>query len=173
MSTAGENQIKDDMAFLAQDDAKDHNKDGDDKDGGEESDETTDATMPVDAALEVVKAKYFFAGGSARFMFQFSLASLREELDRRFKSVLESDSQFFAQNSVSSGTPAAVNTLMQQFDMDCSPVSKYVLFHAYGKCRSKLVKSLRATANSTGNPTLQGWAFELEQILFLFGFIRV
>ena len=160
MSGVAENQLKNDMAFLAQADAEDD----DDNGGGKESDEATDATIPVNDALEVMKAKYFFAGGSARFMFQFSLAELQEELDGRIKNVLETDWQFFAQNAVASGTPNAVNTLMQQFDKACSPVSKYVLFHAYDRCRSELVKSLRATAHSTGNPTLQGWAFELEQI---------
>lgn len=170
-----ENQLNKDMAFLAQADAiaQDDDKDGGDSDGGKESaddddddnDVAFDATMSVtDDLVEVVKAKYFFAGGSARFMFQFSLAKLQEELDSRMKNVLDTDWNYFAQNAVASGTPAAVNTLMQQFDNTSSPVSKYILVHAYGRCRSSLVKSLRATANSTGNPTLQGWAFELEQI---------
>jgi hypothetical protein len=53
---------------------------------------------------------------------------------------------------------------MQQFERVCTPLSKYVLFCAYEKCKSALVKSVRAAANSSRNPALQGWAFELEQI---------
>ena len=53
---------------------------------------------------------------------------------------------------------------MQQFRKVCSPVSKYVLFHAYDRCKSELVKSMRAAAYSTSNPTLKRWAFDLEQI---------
>jgi hypothetical protein len=113
---------------------------------------------------EVVTEKYFFAGGSARFMFQFSLHDLREELDIRMGAVDRNEWQYFAQNAVASGTPSAVNTLMQQFNLRCSPVSKYVLIHAYNYCREQLVMSVRAAAVSSGNPTLKGWAFELEQI---------
>lgn len=78
--------------------------------------------------------------------------------------VASNEWQYFAQNAVASGTPSAVNTLMQQFGLQCSPLSKYVLIHAYNVCREQLVMSVRGAAVSSGNPTLMGWAFELEQI---------
>jgi hypothetical protein len=68
---------------------------------------------------------------------------------------------------VASATPVAVNTLMQQFEGMSSPVSKYILFRAYEKCQTELVKAVKAAAAndySNNNPALKGWAFELEQI---------
>ena len=53
---------------------------------------------------------------------------------------------------------------MQQFERKASPVSKYVLFRAYDKCKSELVNSVKAVAHASDNPTLKGWAFELQQI---------
>ena len=114
--------------------------------------------------LKVVTAKYFYAGGSARFMFQHNLETLRSDLDDYMKIINTSDWGSFTEEGVASGTPSAVNTLMQQFNKTCTPVSDYVLWRAYEKCQTKLVKSVRAAANSTQNPALAGWAFELEQI---------
>jgi hypothetical protein len=126
------------------------------------------------SAQEVVEAKYFYAGGSACFMFQSLLEDLRLDLDTRMNSASQGDWASFTQRSVSSGTDSVINTLMQQSERVCTPLSKYVLFCAYEKCKSALVKSVRAAADSSrdpalqgwtfGVPALQGWAFELEQI---------
>ena len=163
VTRTGGNQLALDLAVLA-----DAIVNEDDKDGAPtpiaEAPGDLNPTIDTGGALQVVKAKYFFAGGSARFMFQFPLHQLRDALDERIRTVTQTHWQFFAQGSVASGTPSAVNTLMQQFKKVCTPVSKYVLFHAYDRCRTELVKSVRAAANSTSNPTLKGWAFELEQI---------
>ena len=149
--------IQDLEQALVKDSETDNNSD--DKDSGADCSDDKGETLE-----EVVTEKYFFAGGSARFMFQFSLHELREELDIRMGAVDNNEWQYFAQNAVASSTPSAVNTLMQEFNLRCSPVSKYVLIHAYNYCREQLVMSVRAAAVSSGNPTLMGWAFELEQI---------
>ena len=135
-----------------------------DPDADDDDDDTNTNSHKTLSAQEVVQAKYFYAGGSARFMFQFHLGKLKEDLDSRMKRVDQGDWQSFTQKSVSSGTASAVNTLMQQFGRTCTPLSKYVLFCAYEKCKTALVKSVRAAAQQSSNPALAGWAFELEQI---------
>ena len=112
----------------------------------------------------VVETKYFYAGGSARFMFDFPFEHLKEELDERLGHVPEGDWKYFAAEAVSPSTPSSVNTLIQQFDNSTSPVSKYILFHAYDRCKTKLVRSVKAAAQQSNNPALKGWAFELCQI---------
>lgn len=114
--------------------------------------------------MEILKAKYYYAGGSARFMFMYQIQEVKTQLDKRLNNVEDKDWASFARSSVSSGTSSSVNTLMQQFEEKCTPVSKYVLFCAYDKCKTKLVKSVRAAADAVNNPSLKGWAFELEQI---------
>ena len=126
----------------------------------------TAATVTDDASriMEVLTAKYYYAGGSARFMFMYQIQEVKEQLDMSLKNVEEKDWPSFARSSVSSGTSSSVNTLMQQFAERCTPISKYVLFCAYDKCKTKIVKSVRVAAEAVNNPSLKGWAFELEQI---------
>mmetsp|Transcript_24577 Transcript_24577/g.68053 ORF Transcript_24577/g.68053 Transcript_24577/m.68053 type:complete len:588 (-) Transcript_24577:140-1903(-) len=130
----------------------------DDGDSGE------DETESGVSWTEVVETKYYYAGGSARFMFDFQLSELKGELDKRCNKVQDDQWKYFAHEAVASGTPAAVNTLMQQFDGKASPVSKYILFKAYEKCRTDLVNAVTAIAKGGNNPALKGWAFELQQI---------
>ena len=81
--------------------------------------EYTDNAATVDTSwtLEVVRAKYFFAGGSARFMFQFLVDELRKELDTNLGELASTGWQWFThcQESVSPRTPSSLNTLMQRF----------------------------------------------------------
>ena len=113
---------------------------------------------------ELVAAKHYYAGGSARFMFEFSVETLKELLDSKCGAVSNDQWEYFAQGNVASSTPWAVSTLMQQFKRKAMPVSKYILLKAYERCQSQLVESMAALAKDCGNPAIEGWAFELEQI---------
>jgi len=116
---------------------------------------------------DVIEAKYYFAGGSARFFFEYELKNLKSTIDTKFEGIDEGHWKYFAQGSISSGTPTSVNTLMQQFQGKTTPLSKYALFRAYEKCKTDLVNAVKAAASSSNNPALKGWAFELEQIDFI------
>lgn len=160
LTESGKNSFEADIAYLS-DNHSEHLYNDCDSDG----EGTTSSGDHTSTSLtDVLKAKYFFAGGSARFMFQFELEELQEQMDDRLRKVVSTDWISFAQEQVSSRTPTAVNTLMQQFGMRCTPLSRYVLFYAYDHCKEELVKSVRAAANAVDNPALKGWAFELEQI---------
>jgi hypothetical protein len=113
---------------------------------------------------DIVEAKYYYAGGSARFMFEYTIPQLKQMLGNLCNRVGENAWEHFAKGSISSSSPAAVNTLMQQFDAKATPLSKYILFRAYEKCETDLVKSMKSVASQSSNPVLKGWVFELEQI---------
>eukprot|EP00978_Attheya_sp_CCMP212_P035348 scaffold153277_cov26-Attheya_sp.AAC.3 len=93
--------------------------------------------------LILLERKYYHAGGSARFILQINVGS---------QSTVISLMQVVGQKDGTSGSGTAV------------PVSKYILHKAYDECRAELVKAVKAAADMTGNPALQGWAFELAQI---------
>jgi hypothetical protein len=111
---------------------------------------------------KVIEAKYYYAGGSARFMFDCRLSELKSVQDNICCEVWCDDWKYFAQGRVFPSTPTAVNYLMQQFEGNAFPVSKCILFRAYEKCRTELVESVKKTAVKI--PALIAWAFELEQI---------
>ena len=74
------------------------------------------------------------------------------------------DWQGFAELKISASTKFSVSSGMQRIDREYIPVSKYFLHVAHKKCKEKLTASVRAAAESSQNPALKGWAFELEQL---------
>ncbi len=117
--------------------------------------------------LEVVREKYHFAGGCARYMFDRNMVSLKEHLDEQLGRV--DDWARFARTTLPDSTSEAVNSLMQQFfsveknKSMCIPVSKYVLGFAYDICHEGLTIAVEAAADATKIRSLIGWAFELSQ----------
>ncbi len=117
--------------------------------------------------LEVVRRKYFYAGGCVRYMFDMDMEDLQKGLDEGFDAVSEPTA--FTEIHITSRTTESVNPLMQRFSVKqgrpmCTPVSKYVLQLAYEKCRSQLTDAVDAVAKATDNPMFRGWAFELRQL---------
>jgi uncharacterized protein YdcH (DUF465 family) len=148
-------------------------EDEDDDDPAEAEQYEDPSTPPeIKKLLKNVNAKYLYAGGSARFMFDFSLAKFKTQLDHHMTRV--EDWKLYAGGSVSPNNPFAVNSLMQRFerhdDKDlqyCAPISKYVLYHAFHECSEELSKWVEMAAGYTNNPVLAGWAFELNQLSLL------
>jgi hypothetical protein len=128
-----------------------------------------DTLLPAGAGpdtplADLIDAKYYYAGGCARFMFEYELSGLIELLNDICRGLSDGQWQYFAMGSVSTQTPDGVNTLMQQFGGHATPVSKYILFRAYKVCKTKLVAAVKTVASEINNPALKGWAFELAQI---------
>jgi Ni2+-binding GTPase involved in maturation of urease and hydrogenase len=119
----------------------------------------------LDEVSTAMSRKYFYAGGSARYMFEYTLIGLKETLESLLTSIESDDTwESFVNEVVSPNTPTAVNTLMQQFKMACAPLSKYVLFRAYEKMSQRLTDAVKSVGEKTKNPSIRGWAFELEQL---------
>ena len=120
---------------------------------------------------QFVTKKYYYAGGSARFMFEHTLVDLIKTLDNRMGNFDDKDWGSLTRGYVSDSTRGVVNTLMQQFTVSsvgnqhgAAPVSKYVLYRAYDNVKDDLVESICKVAANTKNPTLQEWAIELKRI---------
>ena len=118
----------------------------------------------VAATLDYVNHHYYYAGGSARFMFEYTTFELKELLGKWFDKIQKDEWDAFASSTLSPRASIAVNSLMQQFNGVTTAVSKYVLFKAYSKVEGRLVEALRAAAEKFENPLLRGWAFELQQL---------
>lgn len=141
----------------------------DDDQMADSEDETT-GTDDEEEFMALLERKFYYAGGSARFMLERTLKQLMSDilpvLLGRMTTQLWED---FSELNIQASSESTVNSLMQVLGSKdkagvAFPVSKYILHKAYEKCRAKLVKAVKAAATSTGNPALQGWAFELAQI---------
>lgn len=131
--------------------------------------ESFDETAEDRIIMDAMTMKFFFAGGSARFMFAVDIESLQDYLAKECDRV--TDWLAFAKGQVAARSTNAINSLMQKFSSTkvgesdkCVAVSKYVMFRAYEGCRDELTKAVSAAADATNNPALLGWAFELSQL---------
>jgi hypothetical protein len=135
--------------------------------GLKKSNRELDGERPLDRdqILEVVSRKYYFAGGSARHMFDTNMVDVLKNLKRDFLAVKDPIS--FTRTSMVGMTDEALNSLMQQFSVNgesvCTPVSKYVMVCAYDHCRSKLTDAVKAAASATNNASLRVWGYEMGQ----------
>eukprot|EP00543_Licmophora_paradoxa_P005022 CAMPEP_0202444158 /NCGR_PEP_ID=MMETSP1360-20130828/3297_1 /ASSEMBLY_ACC=CAM_ASM_000848 /TAXON_ID=515479 /ORGANISM="Licmophora paradoxa, Strain CCMP2313" /LENGTH=616 /DNA_ID=CAMNT_0049060079 /DNA_START=720 /DNA_END=2571 /DNA_ORIENTATION=+ len=125
----------------------------------------------LDWLKSLLPRKHYYAGGSARYMFEYSIDQLTVSTKTK-KSIFErisdrmtvNDWKAFAQLNISSSTPASVSSGMQRIGAQYIPVSEYFLHLAHQRCKAELTKSVRAAADESNNPALKGWAFELEQL---------
>jgi hypothetical protein len=153
-----------DGKLLTNNDAVHNSNDRDDDDDDDEK------------VKQAVKLKYFYAGGSARFMFEFDLLQLKKQLSKWMEEVNRCDGW----NTLACNTLAgkdetvSVNSLMQRFThepylsftkyLSHVPVSEFVLRHAYTYCRDKLTDSVKSAGHCTNNPTWLRWAAELAEL---------
>ena len=136
-----------------------------DGDSDSSMDTGNSSNKAADAWLEsLMERKFYYAGGSARLMFDFNLNDLvNKELDRLEDKAGQHVWRELAklQIHIKSG---GVSSLLQRLNKKVFPVSKYFLYKAYRACRGELVSSLKTAAQATDNPAMKGWAFELEQV---------
>eukprot|EP00980_Cylindrotheca_fusiformis_P009406 scaffold2056_cov65-Cylindrotheca_fusiformis.AAC.3 len=95
----------------------------------------------IAAASEYIKEKFFYAGGSARFMFELTTSELMETLGNLFMQLDKKDWDAFANSALAPSATSSVNTLMQQLKGCATAVSRYVLFEAYDRVAGDLVKA--------------------------------
>ena len=115
----------------------------------------------------LIERKFYYAGGSARFVFDYSLHYLVTKILKKLLEQMNHNNLWdeFAQLTIRPDTNSTVNTLVQIFSHDVFPVSKYILVKAYEHgSRSQLVRAVNAAAETTDNTALKGWVFELDRI---------
>lgn len=134
-------------------------------------DDDSNADLDSEALLEMLERKFYYGGGSVRFMFEYTMSELLKKLKNELLPQMNSKMwEDYAKLTISSKTASAVNTLMQVLPTEKDsgnnyfPVSKYILHKAHEMCGEALVNSVKAGAANSRNPVLRGWASELEQI---------
>jgi len=140
--------------------------DDDVADSGEgESDSSNAAQETLEEVLvSLIERKYFYAGGSARLFFDYSLETLlTAELEKMESRVTEEEWANFTTLQIGSRTHNNVSSILQKIGKAVLPVSKYFALAGYKRQKEKLVKALATAADVSENPAIRGWAFELEQ----------
>jgi hypothetical protein len=124
--------------------------------------------FPIDIPdkQEALAEKYFYAGGSARWMFYCPidlLISLGKSLVARAP-----DLNNLIQGIQGPQSSAAVNQLVSQYAVDDSfIVSQYIAREISNLCDSSFIKAAAVNPLALSNPTFAGWIFEADFLLQL------
>jgi hypothetical protein len=119
---------------------------------------------------ELLLSKYYFAGGCARWMFEFDYSTWKNDFDRHFEKVPNYE-QLFA-SACGENTLVAVNhlrgvTLVTTEEYTKKAfffISQYTAVTLGEKCDDRrvfLIKSYKQ-ADETQNPAYKGWIFEFD-----------
>jgi len=123
----------------------------------------------VDDKDQLLLAKYYFAGGCARWMFEFSFNTFRMDFDQHLEQVWNYN---YVLRGGGNETVVAVNhlrslTMVQEGDILTKKyffISQYVVEELAKKCHNKrkfLIESYKVAA-ATKNPAFEGWIFKLD-----------
>ena len=113
---------------------------------------------------EKITGKYFYAGGSARWMFALNVTEVIEDAFSSLSKVTDMNLLLSGLQGSKSGT--SVNHLLQQ-DLEGKTfiVSEYVLRQLVSKCETRFIREATSYSYQLHNPSFDGWIFELD---FLF-----
>jgi hypothetical protein len=115
---------------------------------------------------EALSEKYFFAGGSARWMFYCHTETVMKNGKNLIQQVSDLNNLIYGTQRPQS--PTAVNQLLAQFsDSDAFIVSQYVSREISKLCDSKFIRSATQHPLAINNPTFAGWIFEADFLLQL------
>ena len=114
--------------------------------------------------LDRVVAKHFFAGGSARFMFERTTAQVKEALDIAVSTT--DDISKYLGGVVGDASGSVVNTLLGSHRDSLGKrysfiTSQYAALELSIKCGPENIKAISAAMQPYYNPAISGWLFEM------------
>jgi hypothetical protein len=115
--------------------------------------------------VDLIKAKFYFAGGCARLMFLFKTADVIEYLTDSVAAVR--DIMPYIKGSLGDISNAVINRLFSNYHMPGSislKARKICIVSEWAAselCGPDLVKNLDATARDELTPAMDGWLFEM------------
>ena len=121
-------------------------------------------TLPNPTVEDLIEAKFYYAGGSARLMFRFNTEKVKEFIHDAVREV--SHVEDYIAQCISDTNKSAVNRLSNSYK-DISGIrrgcllSKYAALGLTSKGGPCAVMSIRDALGALNNKALDGWVFEL------------
>ncbi|KAG9410024.1 hypothetical protein AC1031_018056 [Aphanomyces cochlioides] len=116
-----------------------------------------------DHKYDLVDQKYYYAGCSARWMFDYNVPQLIETIDTHFAQV--GDVAAFFKALMGEESSIALNHLAcEQYQGKRFFTSKYIAILALDKAGNVLVREAYEIAKALNNPSMVGWIVEMDFI---------
>ena len=123
-------------------------------------DSAIDVTVAPKSREDLVTSKYHFAGGSCRFMFQYSTEVVISQLNRCVDSA--TDLQAYLENNVGDCSSEVINRLFSRYDgREYSVISDFAVRLIAAKRGPILVDLMIRTFRAKRNPSFHGAMLEL------------
>jgi hypothetical protein len=108
-----------------------------------------------------IQAKYFYCGGSARFMLEFQVQVAIREINTALDSVV--DPMLLLKNTEGVRSDSSISTIRQCFNEKYMMLSQYVMRRLLQVARGDLVAFIvEAKSHAGDNPAFLGWIHEFE-----------
>jgi KaiC/GvpD/RAD55 family RecA-like ATPase len=111
---------------------------------------------------ERIDSKYYFAGGSSRFMFGYKTEEVLETLAKSIDSV--GNIMLYIENPIAPRSDIInrlFNVCKEEYKTSTSIVSQYASDEIALKSGTQLVESLYKALKNEGNPAMEGWMLEM------------
>jgi len=109
---------------------------------------------------DILQEKFFLAGHSARFMFNFTIEEARQDISKNLERINSVDQLTKGLNG--NGSDDTVNHLFSKIDFKTVLVSQYVTRELSKKNYENFIKTLTIHSKSLNNGSFDGWVFQMD-----------
>jgi len=123
------------------------------------------ASAKDDSRVELVQSKFYFAGGSARFMFEYSTGRVIDELDDSIAAT--SNALTYSSGEVGARSNGVINRLFGSYKSIVDGREKIVIVSQQAASALAiaggpvLIKNLVSSLHQDWNPAVDGWVLEM------------
>ena len=110
--------------------------------------------------------KYYFCGGSVRYMFAFNLTRSKDSIEEAFKHELHIEKLLGNEDS---WAQTSIGNIRQLVNQKYFPLSQYVmrLLFEHKLVTDSIIAMIKSRASEIGNDALKGWAHEIQMFAYL------
>ena len=113
-----------------------------------------------------LEEKYYFCGGSVRYMYTFDLTRSKKSIEEAFTNELNVEELLGNEDCQAS---TSVGNIRQRLNQIYTLLSQYVmrLLFEHKKATHSVIHMIKSRACEIGNNALQGWAHEMQMLAYL------
>lgn len=113
-----------------------------------------------------LEEKYYFCGGSVRYMFAFDLTRSKQSIDKAFSHEPDIEKLLGNEDSL---VAAAVGNIRQRVNERYILLSKYVMrkLFEHKLATDSIIAMIKNRATEIGNNAFKGWAHEMQMLAYL------
>ena len=110
--------------------------------------------------------KYYFCGGSVRYMFAFNLTRSKDSIEEAFKHELHIEKLLGNEDSLAQ---TSIGNIRQRVNQKYFLLSQYVmrLLFEHKLATDSIIAMIKSKASEIGNAALKGWAHEIQMFAYL------